>query len=126
MAAGPATLEERAVPGIVPEPRTRRNAAWVWLLVALLMLGGGWLRWRDLVERPFWIDEASFWRSSNTSLVEKLTWHHHYEHPPLAYMIEGWTFRLFGDRPEWLVRMPSFLFGMACIPLAFLLGRSIG
>jgi hypothetical protein len=127
MAAGSATtLQDPTATGIVPEPRSRRNPAWVWLLVALLMLGGGWLRWRGLVERPLWIDEASLWKSSRTSLVDKLAWRHHYEHPPLAYMIEGWTFQLFGDRPEWIVRMPSFVFGIACIPLAFLLGRTIG
>ena len=126
MAAGRVTAQDPTATGILPEDRTRRNTALVWLIVALLMLGGGGLRWRGLVERPLWIDEASFWKSSRTSLADKLAWRHHYEHPPLAYMIEGWTFQAFGDRPEWVVRMPSFLFGMACIPLAFLLGRTIG
>jgi 4-amino-4-deoxy-L-arabinose transferase-like glycosyltransferase len=126
MVAGPVTIQEPSATGILPEHRSRRNVALTWLLVALLVLGGGLLRWRDLVDRPLWIDEAAFWLSSNASLADKLAWRHHYEHPPLAYMVEGWTFQLAGDRPEWIVRMPSFVFGVSCIPLAFLLGRAIG
>jgi hypothetical protein len=118
--------QERAASGILAEDRTRRNAPWAWLLVGLMIAGGVLLRWPGMVERPLWIDEAAFWLSSRAPLLAKLTWTHHYEHPPLAYMIEGWMFQLFGDRPEWLVRIPSFVFGLSCIPFAFLLGRAIG
>src|SRR5436190_7758231 len=109
MAAGRAMTQSPTAGGILPEDRTHRNAALTWLLVALLMVGGAWLRWQGLVERPLWIDEAAFWLSSRASLLAKLAWQHHYEHQPLAYMIEGWTFQLLGDRPEWVVRIPSFV-----------------
>lgn len=110
---------------IVPEPHARRNAAWIAAALLALVLAGAWLRFQDLAPRPLWLDEASFWESSHASFLDKLAWRHHYEHPPLAYMIEGWVFQWLGDRPEWVVRLPSFVFGLSCIPLAFLLGRVI-
>ena len=88
MAAGPTTMQDQGATRILPEDHARRNAALVWLLVALIVVGGGLLRWRDLVDRPLWIDEAAFWLSSRASLIDKLAWRHHYEHPPLAYMVE--------------------------------------
>lgn len=126
MAAGPERTRDPRVSEILSEPRPRRNAARLVFLCLLLMILGGWLRSREIASRPLWLDEASFWKSSQVSLMDKLEWRHHFEHPPLAYIVEGWSFRLLGDRPEWLVRLPSFLFGLSCIPLAFLLGRTIG
>src|SRR5438132_10072212 len=125
MAAGPGRADERPEP-ILPESRPRRNAWGAGVLLALLTVGGALLRSRELAQRPLWVDEASFWKSSHATMLDKLAWQHHYEHPPLAYMVEGWTFQWLGDHPEWTVRLPSFLFGVACIPLAFVLGRSIG
>lgn len=126
MAAGPERTHDPRASEILAESRPRRNVARLVLICAVLMILGGWLRSREMASRPLWLDEASFWKASHASLFDKLTWRHHFEHPPLAYIVEGWSLRLFGDHPEWRVRLPSFLFGLACIPLAFFLGRTIG
>ena len=45
-------------------------------------------------------------------------------HPPLFYAIVK-LFRVLGDS-EWALRLPSFIFSVACIPLFYLAGRVIG
>src|SRR5262249_44525719 len=125
-AAEPQRTRDPGATEILSDARPRRNPAGLVIACLVLLALGGWLRSREIVHRPLWLDEASFWKASHASFLDKLAWRHHFEHPPLAYMVEGWSFQWFGDHPEWVVRLPSFVFGLACIPLAFFLGRTIG
>ena len=93
-----------------------------WLTVALLTAAAAVPRAWPIAERPLWFDEASTVYSAEQGPAAMLRWEHHYEHPPLSYALVWLATRLFGGNDEWIVRLPSLLAGVACVPLVFLLG----
>lgn len=84
----------------------------------------GWLRWPSNDPATLFIDEPLTWdvvRKSSAS--DYLAWRHHFEHPPLSFMLADASARLLGgERSLRALRMPSFLFGTLCVPLAFAVG----
>jgi 4-amino-4-deoxy-L-arabinose transferase-like glycosyltransferase len=99
-----------------------RVRAGVWLAVALLTAAAALPRAWPIAERPLWFDEASTVYGAAQGPAGMTSWEHHYEHPPLSYALVWLATRLFGGNDEWIVRLPSLLAGVACIPLVFLLG----
>ncbi len=106
-----------------PSARLRAGA---WLAVALLTAAAAVPRAWPIAERALWFDEASTVYSAQQGPAAMLRWEHHYEHPPLSYALVWLSTRVFGGNDEWIVRLPSLLAGVACVPLVFLLGLRLG
>ena len=103
-----------------------RLLAGAWLAVALLTAAAAVPRAWPIAERPLWFDEASTVYGAAQGPAALLRWEHHYEHPPLSHALVWLSTRVFGGNDEWIVRLPSLLAGVACIPLVFLLGLRLG
>src|SRR2546430_7093993 len=109
-------------PGVLT--RAHARAAWVpWALGAAVVLGAA-LRFATLGLQSYHHDEA--WtagvvlHSSLFTTIDKVVSTE--STPPLYYILAwGWT-KLFGTG-EWGLRSLSALFGVATIPVAFLIGR---
>jgi 4-amino-4-deoxy-L-arabinose transferase-like glycosyltransferase len=112
------------VSAVGPPRRGRLRAAW--LAVALLTAAAAAPRAWPIAERALWFDEASTVYGAQQGPVAMVRWEHHYEHPPLSYALVWLSMRIFGGRDEWIVRLPSLLAGVACVPLIFLLGLRLG
>ncbi len=96
---------------------------WAWVTLAALMVVGGALRAWPIGSRPLWYDEVMTWKSVMGSSVSSiLLWRHHHEHPPLSYLLVKGCVALFGSDAEWVLRMPSLIAGVLCIPAAYVLG----
>ena len=94
----------------------------VWLL--LLTLVAGTLRLVRLDAQSLWIDE--FLMIGRASLGEPFRWSDWFVNPqgPLPALLLRWSVALFGS-PEWALRLPSALLGMATVPLIFFLARRL-
>lgn len=93
-------------------------------ILIVLTFGGAILRsWSSLMDWPLALDEIWTWRSANFSWGGILLGKAHPDHPPLSFLIVKFAMWIFsGDQP-WILRFPSWLFGVAAIPAAYLLGR---
>jgi mannosyltransferase len=101
---------------------TARTGGW---LLALLTLAGAAIRAWPVATRPLWHDEVMTWTAVQTGVFRILTWTHHYEHPPLSYLLVWISSGLLRTDAEWALRLPSLLAGVALIPAVYLLGRMI-
>jgi hypothetical protein len=102
------------------------RARW-WLdavvIVGAMLLMGSIAGWR-MVHLPMWGDEVRTWRDSvGKSYREILTWTHNHDHAPLGHLLTKVSADVFHTTEPWALRLPAFLFGLAIIPLAYLLGR---
>jgi hypothetical protein len=71
-------------------------------------------------------DEIRTWRDSvQKTYIEILTWRHSTDHPPLSYLIIKATVDLFRSDAGWVMRLPSMLCGLLCVPIAYRLGRAV-
>ena len=94
---------------------TRRGAGVVAGLTVLMVLGG-LLRVWPIESRPLWHDEVMTWKAVvGAGLGKLLTWQHHYEHPPLSYLLVWLSVESAGSDAEWALRMPAVLCGIGCI-----------
>ncbi len=92
-----------------------------WLL-ALILGGGLLLRVYDLGTESFWLDEGITIRTITASWTEMKQILSGSVHPPLYYLLLGsWT-ALFGSS-EFAARMPSVIFGLVSIFMAYRVGR---
>ncbi len=98
--------------------------------LALLLLGY-WLRVYNLDAFSFWTDEGLTPERSGYSIAQILRNEIVIQgivtrdtHPPLYYLINHFTRRLFGDS-DFAFRYPSVLFGVLLIPLLYRLGRRL-
>jgi 4-amino-4-deoxy-L-arabinose transferase-like glycosyltransferase len=96
----------------------------VYAVLAFLVLVGLGMRAWLATTLPFWLDEAFTWREIHHSYFEILTWQHHSEHPPLAYVMAKAMFDI-SSHKEWLMRAPFVLLGGVNIVLAFRLGAAL-
>ena len=96
-----------------------------WSLLAVLIVAGAALRAWPVATRSLWHDEVMTWKAVQTGLPAILTWTHHYEHPPLSYLLVWLSEAIFRGDSEWIVRLPSLIAGVLCIPAAYLLGGAI-
>lgn len=71
-------------------------------------------------------DEMRTWRDAITKDYSTiLTWQHNADHAPLSYLLVKITCDLTGRDQGALMRLPSVIFGLLCIPAAFWLGRCV-
>ena len=95
------------------------------LLVVLLvtLLFGVNTFWR-VVTLAVWGDELRTWRDSvNKPYGQILGWQHNRDHAPLGHLVAKASCDLFGNDQGLALRLPSWLFALGCVPLAYLLGR---
>ncbi|MCO6438861.1 MAG: glycosyltransferase family 39 protein [Phycisphaerae bacterium] len=93
------------------------------LSLAVLSIAGGFLRLRGLGAPSLWIDELSTWHVSQLPLGESLRWPPEITIPPLYQLMV----RLLDHGPhppEWLLRLPAFVAGVAIIPAVYCLMRT--
>ena len=92
-------------------------------LVILLVLIGGWLRVFLLGNKGLGLDETfSIWLG-NQSVGDMLHWVAKIDqHPPLYYLLLHSWIPSHGDTP-YAVRLLSVLFGIATIPVIYLIGK---
>lgn len=96
------------------------------ILLAIVLVGGLIRIWPIVTDRPLWLDEAHTWCDARSSgYLQILSWNHHYMHAPLSYLLVRASMDLFGDDQTWVIRLPSLVCGLLCIPAAFWLGRTI-
>jgi hypothetical protein len=119
MSAAAAMPEARAREG-----RAARLAVW-WPLLAITLLGAI-LRLSTLGLQSFWFDEAfTPVHVLHPSLLATLRSVLHTENtPPLWYVLEWVDWRILGGG-EVALRLPSALFGIATVPVAWAIGREL-
>ena len=95
-----------------------------WGVIVITMIGA-LLRVFLLAAKGLWLDEAfSVWLSSH-NILDMLHWVVSVDqHPPLYYLLLHYWIALNGDTP-YDVRMLSVLFGVAAIPVIYLIGKRI-
>jgi uncharacterized membrane protein len=95
-----------------------------WLAIAISLMGGG-LRVLLLDQKGMWLDETfSVW-VANHSLADMLQWIVKIDqHPPLYYLLLHSWIALNGDTP-YNARLLSVLFGVATIPVIYLIGKRL-
>jgi mannosyltransferase len=93
-----------------------------WLVIIITLVGGG-LRILLLGNKGLWLDETfSIWLA-NHNVVDMLQWSVKLDqHPPLYYLLLRYWIALNGDTPYY-VRQLSALFGVATIPIIYLIGK---
>lgn len=93
-----------------------------WLMVFITLLGG-FLRALMLSDKGMWLDETfSVWLASR-DIPEMLQWIVQIDqHPPLYYLLLHFWIKLNGASP-YDVRLISVIFGMAAIPVIYLIGK---
>jgi hypothetical protein len=73
---------------------------------------------------PIWYDEAATWLASTATWGQLLLWRHHFEHPPLSFALVKLCRETFGES-EFVLRLPSLVGGLLCIPAAWWAGREL-
>lgn len=106
-------------------------AAWGAVAATLLALtlAAAWLRWPSADPTTLFIDEPLTWNVvRNSAISDYITWQHHFEHPPLSFLLSEVSIRLLGANADdgaaslRALRMPAFVAGVLCVPAAFLVG----
>jgi mannosyltransferase len=93
----------------------------VFLLVALTVLAAA-VRLPQLQADSLWFDEAATWSQVHNSFPAMLSATIRDNYPPL-YNAVTWGFvQAFGDS-EWVLRLPAALFGIALVPMVYLLAK---
>jgi mannosyltransferase len=93
------------------------------ILLGIFILGAT-LRIYGLGTQSLWNDELASWDISNQATTGKVLTEviQNDIHPPLYYILLYYTIQLF-DSSETALRLLSVIFGIAAIPLIFLLGK---
>jgi hypothetical protein len=72
-----------------------------------------------------WGDEFRTWRDAiNVPYLTILAWRHNPDHAPLGHLLAKLSCDLFGTDAGWAMRLPAWAFGVACLLLAWRLGRA--
>jgi len=96
----------------------------IWLMLAIVLLIGAFLRFFDLAGESLWIDEGQTVAYAVKSLPEIVKYCARDVHPPsYLFLIHFWT-SLFGTS-EAALRLPSAIFGLASVLLCFFLARRL-
>lgn len=95
------------------------------LILAGILLLAGILRFAELGREPLWLDEAFSWRWAHLPLSELWGAAARQEtNPPLWFTVQRAALLLLGDH-EAALRAPSALFGIAAVPLVWMIARTI-
>ncbi len=95
------------------------------LALAAIVLLASALRLVGLGAEPLWLDEAFSWRWAHLPLHELWGAAARTEtNPPLWFTLERWAMLVLGD-DEAALRLPAAILGVAAVPLAFLVGRTL-
>lgn len=105
------------------EPLAR---AVLWTTLGIIVTGSAWLRFRNLAADSVWLDEAWSWMQSKGSLLDLFRLSAQDNHPPLHNLVLFETMNLLGGDGEWVLRLPSALFGTANILVIYWLGSMTG
>lgn len=92
-----------------------------WWVIALILLGGA-LRLHDLGAKSLWVDEAKAVQISR-ELEDILPYARSGNTPPLRYYAMHYLQQ--GTRPEFMIRLPSAIASILCIPLMFAIGARL-
>jgi 4-amino-4-deoxy-L-arabinose transferase-like glycosyltransferase len=93
--------------------------AWLWLIVIV----GGILRFYRLDSQSLWADEGlQYFVANNNSLGEIFSQVRSF-HPPLSFLINHAFLQI--GQSEFFLRLPSALFGVASLPLVYMLAREL-
>lgn len=109
----------------IPQTPPRYRLVWIDLLILLagVALIGSIAGWR-MTHYAMWGDEVRTWRDSvGKSYHDILTWTHNADHAPLGHLLTKLCSDLFHSQSPSVLRLPAFLFGLAIVPLGYLLGR---
>jgi 4-amino-4-deoxy-L-arabinose transferase-like glycosyltransferase len=98
----------------------------VTLLLLVVTLAGAALRIAPALLWPIRHDEVLTWLTAQADPSAFLLWTHHPHHPPLSFALVRLSTGLTGTDAEWALRLPSLLAGIACIPVAYAVGRALG
>lgn len=96
-----------------------RNGSWLCISIAM----GGCLRLYGLDFQSLWQDEGLQYYVATQNSIGELFHQTRSFHPPLSFIINH-LFLLLGDSDS-LLRLPSSLFGIASLPLLYILGRDL-
>ncbi len=95
-------------------------------LTLLVLLTGlaAWVRVTGITQ-SLWLDEAATWLQVRGSFLSMLSSTMGDNYPPL-YNTVAWVFvQILGDA-EWVLRLPAAVFGIALVPMLYLLGARVG
>jgi uncharacterized membrane protein len=93
---------------------------WLW---AIIIVGSG-LRFYRLDSQSLWSDEGlQYYVATNNSIGEMLFTRMRSFHPPLSFLVNHIFLSV--HQSEFFLRLPSVLFGIASLPLAYMLAREL-
>lgn len=95
------------------------------VLLVIIVLAATILRFWGLDYSSLWTDELDSWVLSNQqSLSQVIDGIKKDAHPPLYFAVLYYLIRFLGDT-EWLLRLPSVVFGIAAVGAIYVLGRQL-
>jgi 4-amino-4-deoxy-L-arabinose transferase-like glycosyltransferase len=107
----------------VPARRSRGRWLDLTIVLAAMLLMGSIAGWR-MTHNAMWGDEVRTWRDSvGKSYREIFTWTHNKDHAPLGHLLTKVSSDAFNTQEPWALRLPAYIFGLAIVPLGYLLGR---
>jgi len=96
-----------------------------WLLLALLTIAAAWLRLAHLGSKSLWLDEGATVTLARTSWSHfAWVWWHGEANLQTVYFLLMRAWVLGGQSETWL-RLPSALFGIASVPMLYIVGRKL-
>jgi mannosyltransferase len=111
--------------GPAPAPAAAGRRIWsgvVWpLAIGLAALAA---RLYGLGDKPFWLDEVATLHRVTAGLPDLISSSLHADHYP-TYFLLPWLAAKFGAS-QWLLRLPSAVFGALCAAVTFAIGRRVG
>ncbi len=93
----------------------------IWLILTVIVLAGGWLRFAHLGTASYWVDEVNHVAAAQAMLQGKgpvLLSNMTYDRSILFTRLVSWSFAVFGVN-EFAARIPSAFWGTVTIPLVF-------
>jgi uncharacterized membrane protein len=93
---------------------------WLWSIVVV----GSVLRFYRLDSQSLWLDEGlQYYVATNNSIADMLFTQMRSFHPPLSFLVNHLFLRV--GESEFFLRLPSVLFGIASLPVAYILAREL-
>lgn len=123
LASGRAVATDVATPGTVPARETASRTTI--LLLALLTMVAAWLRLSHLGNKSLWLDEGATVALARASWQHfAWVWWHGEANLQTVYflLMRGW---IHGGLSETWLRLPSALFGIASVPLLYIVARRL-